>query len=937
MFYIFTRLMNEEKFPPEHGFDVEPVVMEFEVYVRLVLGIAYDRCRQLLMEAKGIEEHKLLDKALQIHRESSKRYVSEQIYNKCILQYNEELKNWCEENHWNSDVIDLLSGVDQKNVNAYSILRNQSKTITLGEYRWNILLMIETIQKIVPEDKILKFLERAVIPVTIYIEMRNGNGHNLTPGHRDSLLRLRKWLQDRGDLLFSKGKCELVVPHKWDNRSKIVSCAVLNENELETGDIPVKFLHRQDLVIEPRESYCELEDTLFIRFPDLDTGGKQYFRISPFICMKKGARLLTDAEYGMLLNNTLNGEYRYRCIRVTGSGENQYAIFGENISEGEVIDFERTYCFFISSGREAIPDTMKKIGKNTQFYMSRHPEFQLAMDLNQPFSYYHVIDKHGNEKIEQLQKKQSGIFFIFLTGHGGLGKTHLVLNLLRTRYNTSYYPGGNYLRFDQVMFLSAKRTSMQVVIGDIEMNLDHDIEDYESMIILLSEKLLNKQTRKYCKNMLSKLEDALIKNNNRQLIIIDDLDTLKFDEQIKVCNFFEQFKSENHRVLITSRVIPAILISKVSQQTTIVLRPLNCEHSLDFCRKYVSDKHLNVGEILASEAENIQKVTEGIPLNLVLVLHLMGQGYNRTNLYSQASILCENSTKFIFQHILSVLEEKTKETLGMLSRFVKIVNLKNHMSVIGFNTLRLLVPTLSDDEYEVAIDELVYYAIIERSKDKQQDIIYLRNAVFLESENEITLSLGSLCFLRYIEQNPEKWKRAMGNNYLLLEYILDVAKDWKRSEQKMERMWANNCARMALSPHYQDMISDHNKIEWKNLLMESGIDIIDDLVQKTINLKKLNPETEPSIKLLSDRYYKVLEILDRCQKKWPEGREQIEQAFITCVETLIGIYSNTNSEVNEIISEVEERLIRCYRAFEEQTGECISQKCAQLLKRLGFL
>ena len=119
--------------------------------------------------------------------------------------------------------------------------------------------------------------------------------------------------------------------------------------------------------------------------------------------------------------------------------------------------------------------------------------------------------------------------------------------------------------------------------------------------------------------------------------------------------------------------------------------------------------------------------------------------------------------------------------------------------------------------------------------------------------------------------------------------------------------------------------------------MESGIDIIDDLVQKTINLKKLNPETEPSIKLLSDRYYKVLEILDRCQKKWPEGREQIEQAFITCVETLIGIYSNTNSEVNEIISEVEERLIRCYRAFEEQTGECISQKCAQLLKRLGFL
>ena len=57
---------------------------------------------------------------------------------------------------------------------------------------------------------------------------------------------------------------------------------------------------------------------------------------------------------------------------------------------------------------------------------------------------------------------------------------------------------------------------MQVVIGDIEMNLDHDIEDYESMIILLSEKLLNKQTRKYCKNMLSKLEDALIK------IIIDN-------------------------------------------------------------------------------------------------------------------------------------------------------------------------------------------------------------------------------------------------------------------------------------------------------------------------------------------------------------------------------------------------------------------------------
>lgn len=933
MIYPFVDLMEMEADPPSAGFDVAPVILQFETYVRFVMGVAFDRCRQLRDRLRSSDHLSLLDNVLQIHEKNSARVTSGQVQDKCLSKYRSNFITWCKRNG-HTELINYIPEPGNQKRTANCILIKQRKTITLGEYLWNIILLIETIQKLYPEDKVLPFLERSVLAISIYVEMRNKFAHDLTEGHRKKLLALREWLQEQGDPVFaeegSDNCCSLIGPREHENGNII--CSFLLNQTSKKGVLPYDFLHRKDLIVEYRKPSCEFEDALFLRIPRSGTGKEQYFRLSPFITVKKNMQRLKNAEYGMLLNNTLSGEYRYRNIRITSPDYNKYGALPDDpylqTSEENIHEFDKEYCFFIPSASENISNKMKIIGDKTYLYISRHPEFNTAINQNKPFPYYPVMDDEGKKRMEQLQKSQSGISFIFLTGHGGLGKTHLVLHLLRTKYNTFYSPKNNDLRFDQIVFLSAKQTSMQVNAERIETNLDHDIEDYQSMIYLLAELLLNEQILKQCSRNLTALETELINNRKKQLIFIDDLDTLKMDEQKKICIFFNRFKSEDHRVTITSRVVPPMLSSLVAQQTTIMLHPLNQKQSLAFCRKYKSEGQLIIDRIAESEADNIHRITGGIPLNLVLLLHLMQQAYSREQLYKQAQILIKNSTNFIFEHILEALDDKTRRTLGILIRFEKTINLRNQASSIGFYTLRLLVPSLSDNEYASAIDELEYYAITAKSDD---NIIYLRSDVFLELTDDITLNADSQSIIRYVEQKPEKWRLALDDLPLFLNYILNISRDWKNSGDKDERKWANNSAQIALSPQYQNYIFPHTRNEWRNLFIEPGTNIIDQLAQRVEKLQKHDPETETAISLLQDRYYRVLDTLEQCEKYWTDNRELIDRAFTLCASVLQGLYNNRNPRVDEIIGEADDRLHRCYYQFAQNVNEKVSPTCEQLL------
>lgn len=936
MFFPFERLMDKELFPNKEGMDIEPVQLQFEVYVRLVLGIAYDRCRQLWEEYLSDKDRDILDRALKIDDVSVKRTVSGRVYHICVAKYSERLASWFMENGQSLEITQLLPYVGYKEEDVRPILNNLSKTILLGEYRWNLLLMIDTIQKICPDDEILDYLQLAVIPVTIYIEMRNKNGHNLTVGYKRTLKKIRKWLQEQSDPIFSKdlkNSCEVVIPVEWDN-SGLVHCAIRRGKDLDKGIINEDFLQRKNLAVESVKYTDELKNTLYIRMPMKKIGKKQYFRISPFINIKESNDGFMEAQYGMLLKNTLGGEFLYRNIQVTNYLGDKEMISGEYLPEEEIVYFERRYCFSVNSAKEIMSSRMKTIGERTKLFVSRHPEFQSVINVRLPFSYYCVIDEKGKNLIEQLQQKQSGVYFIFLTGHGGLGKTHLVMNLLRTKYHASYCAKADEIRFDQVMFLSAKRNSMQISTGTIEMNLDHDIEDYKSMILLLGEHLLSEKMRICCNNSLEQLEQELIKSGKKQLIIIDDLDTMEFEEQKKVCRFFERYKNENHRVLITSRVVPAAITSLISSQTPITLHPLNKEKSFEFCRQYIKDKKLGMGEISAREMEDIHKITNGVPLNLVMVIHLKMQGYSEESLYRHSKMMMEESTRFIFQHVLEALKEDARRTFGMMSRFGRMINSQDCMRVIGYDILRLLVPSLSKDEYATAIEELAFYSIIDKEEGKN---IYLRNTDFLKDADEISLNPDSQSILEYVRKDPQEWQIAIRNKQTLLERILQVAKDWDRSGDDTKQKWASSCAQIALSSGYDRYINEHNRIEWQNLKMGEESDIIDELRQQVAKLLQHNPETEKSVKLLADRYFRVLETLGRCHNRWSENKDQIGQAFTTCADIMMGIYNNVNPGVDEQMDEIEERLKKCYCDFQNSVNECVSEKCEQTLRNCGVL
>ena len=119
--------------------------------------------------------------------------------------------------------------------------------------------------------------------------------------------------------------------------------------------------------------------------------------------------------------------------------------------------------------------------------------------------------------------------------------------------------------------------------------------------------------------------------------------------------------------------------------------------------------------------------------------------------------------------------------------------------------------------------------------------------------------------------------------------------------------------------------------------MGPEIDIIDELKQQIDNLEQLNPETEKSIKLLTDRYYIVLQTLDRCHYRWPKNKDQIDHAFATCADVMMGIYKNENPDVDGQMEEIEERLKKSYCDFRNDVDQCISERCEDILRDSGVL
>lgn len=934
MIYPFVELLEAENDPPEEGFDIAPVVLQFEAYMRIVVGIAYDKCRQLREQVVGSEAQEGLDRALRIQDRPEKPFYYDYspVFKTCIDQWYPLLASWCQERGCR-EILECLSDMEELHrKNARSILARQPKTISLGEYWFNILRMLDALQKAVPDDEILDFLRRAVLAADIYVHIRNRAGHDLTPGQRDILKKLREWLESQGDPVFSKEgskhSCTLIAPQKWSSQEENVTCSALTDQSLTRAYVPKGLLMRRDLVGEQREAGRELEDTLFIRMP-IQNIQKAYFRVSPFFTAENVEKGLKKAGYGMLLNNTPGGTYRYARIRLE-EVRSEY-LSGSAGSDAHT-PFGSAGCFFVDSTVERTPSKLMPIGSKAHLYASRHPEFFRAMDPKKPFPYYQVLSEEDGRRIAQLQTQQSAVHLIFVTGHGGLGKTHLVLHLLRSKYNNTYAPQRMDIRFDQILFLSAKRASMQIAYGNIDANLDHDIEDYEGTIRLLAKLLLKKEELEYCADELDQLANALIGNAKRQLVIFDDLDTLDINEQVKVCQFLDRFKSENHRILITTRVVPPSVSSIISQQTIIALRPLNVERSLEFCQQYIREEGLKVQGDLVSNAKRIHQVTNGVPLNLVLLLHRMQHGYSEELLYEQIERQSEECTRFIFQHILSVLELPAKYTLGVLGRFGKLL----HLSVLSADILHLLLPSLSSDEYKRALKDLEYYALIDCSEDQR---IYLRIAVNLESSDEIEISSDSLSILESVEKESVKWSHAMGDTRRLLEYLLEIAKAWNQSDDPVKKEWASNCANVVLDSQYREELSEDREIAWKDLRTRPSRSAIDELIMRVENLSSHDPGTENSVRLLLDRYNQVLNVLDNCVSYWEGHQMEIRRAFELCIEDLYDLYSNPNvgEQAVFLLDQPQKRLYQCYNNFLDHAGEIgLSERCKNILNWLDM-
>ena len=97
MFYPITLLGDDEQ-APNAKFDVEPVVLQFELYVRFVMAVAYDRCRQLLdREDRAGLRTALAAGVTPEPLPLSPRPLEEETYRACVRAWGESMKEHCPE------------------------------------------------------------------------------------------------------------------------------------------------------------------------------------------------------------------------------------------------------------------------------------------------------------------------------------------------------------------------------------------------------------------------------------------------------------------------------------------------------------------------------------------------------------------------------------------------------------------------------------------------------------------------------------------------------------------------------------------------------------------------------------------------------------------------------------------------------------------------
>ena len=245
------------------------------------------------------------------------------------------------------------------------------------------------------------------------------------------------------------------------------------------------------------------------------------------------------------------------------------------------------------------------------------------------------------DEIKRILHPDSRNFIVAISGIGGIGKSALAVEIAYRYLNNLDDFSENEL-FDAIIWSSAKRRSLHTYEIVEKGNPSQTLGDIFTCIAITLQD--EKITQKKGKEQEEKIRQALIINNRRVLLIIDNFETIS-DES--VLEFVWELPAPT-KAIITSR-------NKIGVPHEIELHGMEFTDAQNLIRQECRRKQLDLTDL---EIETLYKRTAGVPLALVWTIGLIAAGQKPESVFRQLSEPTSDIAEFIFSGSVSLLEKK---------------------------------------------------------------------------------------------------------------------------------------------------------------------------------------------------------------------------------------------------------------------------------------
>lgn len=403
---------------------------------------------------------------------------------------------------------------------------------------------------------------------------------------------------------------------------------------------------------------------LFYRVIDLESNSVEFYCLSPFIEIPsflederphfRVFENVKDHGYGSGFDNCC---YTTIVPRKTYDNEDKTELIAE--FETDVREFSKSDLFMFSAEAIENPDS-GWIGSNQNdvfINISSYPGFGSVVDGK--YNYCLEISQERSKVLAFCRDTVKQVAFV--TGNGGMGKTALILSVLK-----ELFTGRAVYGYTNLIFFSAKKRyyalNSDTLIYSLFDNNNADIRCFTDFTSKLCE-LLELQNDAADIDTTAKLLIAKINSEpvngeatKRFLLIVDDLDSMTLEDQKRIMDFLRELQPSVMKSIVTTRNI--VEENSISFQ----IRELSEENSVLFARWYICNvmgiNPPNKWTHLQKATDLIKKGGQGSPLVIQQLLTWAAQGMES---FADTPATKAEWDKYCYDTVMNMLsaEEKT--------------------------------------------------------------------------------------------------------------------------------------------------------------------------------------------------------------------------------------------------------------------------------------